>query len=122
MDPSYSKKQLRAIARDARHRASEGVTKNMCDVVSNEFAYYVESRCDIDIPAAQYAPFGGSKHFVAAMPADVCRFTEEEGYVLVDATLQQFEEKVDEELPDVAIVPPSDPRRERWYDTSHLTN
>lgn len=116
MTPQFSESFLCEHALDALHITAAGVRENTCDPVSNEFAHRLETEFNLDLPDAAYAPFHGRKHFVALVPAEHCTFTGEAGYVVVDATVKQFDDVVDTPLPDVAILPPGDPRRKEWYD------
>lgn len=107
---------LREQAKDALRRCGN-VRKNNCDPVAGEFAYVLED----DFGHTAYAPvkayFQGRKHFVALVPVEEVTFCKEGDYVVVDPTVKQFEDTVGGELPEIAVLPPSDDRRERWYDS-----
>ena len=93
-----------------------GVRKNQCDTVAGEFAYTIEEEFGYTAYAPVKAPVQGRKHFVALVPAEETAFASGAGYVIVDPTLQQFDDDLGGELPEVAILSPSDGERQRWYD------
>ena len=95
-----------------------GVRKNQCDTVAGEFAYSIEEEFGYTAHAPVKAPVQGRKHFVALVPAAETAFAAGQGYVIVDPTLQQFDEVLDEDLPEVAILSPGDEQRRKWYDTN----
>jgi hypothetical protein len=109
-----SERFLREHARTALMTAASGIRENTCDVVSGEFACLMEEYVD-EIYGVVKAPFNGRKHFVAVLPGDEVRFTDDL-YVVVDITVKQFEDQTDFTLPEVAVVPSSDPRHDSWYD------
>lgn len=118
-----SEAEIERIARDALHISSGGIRKNMCDVVSNEFASLLETELNIDgIYGATYAPVKGSKHFVSLIDADKVQVGADKGYVIIDITIKQFENKLSTELPEIAILHPNDSRRDKWYDKEPTPN
>lgn len=93
-----------------------GKRKNMCDVVSNELSVNLDYEFDYNTYSPIHAPINGSKHFVCLIPSEETTFTNEEGYVIIDATIKQFDAQ---KYPDVAIIPPED-NRSKWYDSIEI--
>ncbi len=92
------------------------IRKNMCDVVSNELSVNLDFEFNIDTYSPIYAPVNGRKHFVCLVDSNDTQFTNEDGFVIIDATIKQFDEH---KYPDVAIIPPNDNRR-NWYDSIEI--
>lgn len=92
----------------------DGVRNNTCDAVVGEAAALLED--DVTAYAPMKAPVEGAKHFVALIPAAETTSDAEYGYIVLDPTIQQFEEKLGTTLPDIAVLEPGDARRGQWYD------
>lgn len=107
---------------DVAYRALEMhnyVQKNNCDSINNEILYTIENLREInrEIPAVQKCSVKGKKHFIAMIPADLyANADEEEGTVIIDAALKQFENFFNEDIDEVVILPPQDERRNKYYD------
>ena len=114
----FSTERLRDLAREALRRCHGAYH---CDTVSNEFLVILETYDGVkELPSARRAPFNGANHFVATVPTEIVENYEERNWVVVDPTIRQFEDKIeDSQLLDgeVAVLPPSDPRRKDWYDS-----
>lgn len=105
---------LKNQAIEALNLGASGVRKNMCDTVANEFGYTLENRHDVTVETVK-APVQGAKHFVSILEStDVIGYPDE-GYVIVDATIRQFNDRFDEELPDVLVLGPND-EWSQYYD------
>lgn len=119
--------RLATIAEHALQIAANGVRENTCDVVANEFASLIESEHNHlfaeggpTVHGATSAPVSHtdsvSKHFVALVPCEVTTTAQDTGYIVVDPTIKQFNDKFECNLPGVAVLFPKDPRRNQWYD------
>lgn len=109
-----SERYLRDLAVQSLNMAADGVRKNTCDVVSNELGYTLEERHGTSVETVK-APVQGAKHFVAAIDSGEVSGYDSGGYVIVDATIRQFSDRFDEELPGVVILGPNDDWS-RYYD------
>lgn len=98
---------LQEIANQSLEIAADGIRKDTCDVVSNEFGYTLENRHDISVKTVK-APVNGAKHFVSVIESNEVNNYENQGYIIVDITIRQFSDKFDEELPEVLILGPND--------------
>lgn len=112
---SVSEEEIRRIAKQALRQVN-GVRKNTCDVVSNEISYTLEENLGINSPSPIYAPVEGCKHFVSIVNAEDVVDTNEKGYVIIDATIKQFEDYVHREFPEVAVIYPDEKQKKEWYD------
>lgn len=88
--------------------------KNMCDVVSNEFAVLVESEFEYTIKSPIKAPIDGAKHFVAVVTSTPDSVIDTP--IVVDGTATQF----DETNPEILVQPIESPLVEEIYDTIDL--
>lgn len=105
-----SRNILRELAESCLKTSSSGKRKNTCDVVSNEIACRLEEEYDITAYAPVLAPVEGSGHYVCLVPSEECCFSDKEGFVIVDATVRQFQDIVERELKDFEIITPSSDR------------
>lgn len=110
-----SERYLNDLAIQSLNLAADGVRENTCDVVSNEFGYTLEERHGTSVETVK-APVQGAKHFVAAIDSSEVSGFPEGGFVLVDATIRQFNDRFDQDLPDVVILGPEDDWNQ-YYDT-----
>lgn len=109
-----SERYLRDLVVQSLNMAADGVREDMCDVVSDEFGYTLEERHNISVETVK-APVDGSKHFVAVIESKNVTGFSDEGFVIVDATIRQFNDRFDEDLPDVVVLGPND-NWSKYYD------
>lgn len=99
-------------------RICGGKRKNMCDVVVNELSYTLNDDFNYNSYSPMYAPVNGRKHFVCLLPAHEAKFTSDDGYIIIDPTIKQFENK-NQSFPDVAIINPHSTKY-NWYDSVEI--
>lgn len=95
---------ISVIEREAElaFRDCGGVSNNMCDVVSNEFAYRMESEFDWVVHSPVRAkPKTGGKHFVAIVELSSIPEANSTAQIVVDMTISQF----GDDYPDQIIAP-----------------
>lgn len=79
--------------------------KNRCDGINNEILCRIEESIDQELPSAKPCTVKGSSHYVALIPAEVYDGVErDDGNILFDATLTQFQHKFEQQIPDVVII------------------
>jgi hypothetical protein len=107
-----NRKILREVSEWCLEIAADGVRKNTCDVVSNEIACQLEQEYSITAYSPMRAPIKGRNHYVCLVPSSECNFCQQDGYIIVDATLKQFQDNISKEIEDYEIIPPCSHKRE----------
>lgn len=80
-------------------------TKDRCDTINNEILCRLEKSCEEEIPVAEKCTVKGSTHYVGKIPASCYSgVSRDEGYIIVDAALKQFQKKFEDRIPDVVII------------------
>lgn len=105
-----SKELLKELAESCLKTSTNGVRKNTCDAVSNEIACRLEDEYQVTAYSPVLAPVDGKGHYVCLIPSEECYFSDEDGFVVVDATVKQFQDTVERDLKDFEIIPPSSDR------------
>ena len=111
-----SESVIRETAHDIIHGRYNGNRRRLCDSIANDVGARLDEYDGVETIGTVYAPVQGRTHYVVLLPADRYAGTETDtGYVVIDPTIKQFTDQLAYDFPDVAVLPPGDDRRDRWY-------
>lgn len=111
----FSEEYIRSVSHQVLNQFNYHM-ENRCDSINNEILCWLEEEIeysdtnkDIEIKPAQQCFVKGSEHYVGLFPKRYCLFCEEDdGVIVIDAALQQFSEKFDEDIPEVLVLKDKD--------------
>lgn len=111
-----SREMIEKITHEVVEREYNGIKKRRCDLVSNSVSERLEEYENITPTADKYVEVCGRGHYVFFLPADQYADSDtDNGWILIDTTIEQFEDQLQYEFPEVAILPENDPRLDEWY-------